>query len=388
MPKPHLSIVVPVYNRLDLMQPVLAAFASQQTTASFEVIVVDDGSDPPVAQVMAGRDDRFRLLKQANRGRSAAINAGLASSNGEIVIVCDADIVPSIRFVEEHLAFHREHPAPEDTHLGVVTWGLQPSPFAALLGPRANPRMVGLEGHMPWNLWYTDNWSFKRRLIDSGVLRFDETFHGWGWEDLEIGSRLAAQGIRNSATEAAEGRHLQSPTLEGMLEKFASSIPNLLHLAGRVEHDDSVRSWLAHRYTSLLLVEAGENILRRSIAHVEAVADRLPGLDQTILRNLSTSVSDAVFRCGMQRGFVESQGDSNALSAGDMARAAMLPHADLVRITIAVLITTEQTDAARMFLDSIARRVADTGGDQELVTQFIARATAFRSPPSADPYRS
>jgi hypothetical protein len=173
-----------------------------------------------------------------------------------------------------------------------------------------------------------------------------------------------------------------------MLEKVARSVPNLLHLAGRVEHDDTVRDWLTLRHTSLPLVEAGESILRRSIAHVEAVADRLPGLDQTVLRILSTSVSDAVFRCGLQRGFVESQGFTNALPTGDVARDTMLPHADLVRITMAMLIMTGQTDAARTFLDSSARRVAEAGGDQECVTQFIRRATFFRSPPPAQPHRS
>ncbi len=147
------SVIVPVYNRLELARPVLDAFAAQRTTASFEVIVVDDGSMPPASTIMAGRDERFRLLVQPNRGRSGAINTGLKAARGGIVIVCDADIVPTAGFVEEHLDFHRNHPAVEETHLGEVTWGIPPSPFAALLGPRANPRMVGLQGTVPWKLW-------------------------------------------------------------------------------------------------------------------------------------------------------------------------------------------------------------------------------------------
>lgn len=39
MPQPIASVVVPVYNRLDLAKPVLDAFAAQRTTAAFVVIV-------------------------------------------------------------------------------------------------------------------------------------------------------------------------------------------------------------------------------------------------------------------------------------------------------------------------------------------------------------
>lgn len=387
MIEPVASVVVPVYNRLDLARPVLDAFASQRTTHPFEVLVVDDGSDPPASTAMAGRDSRFRLLVQPNRGRSAAINTGLTAARGEIMIVCDADIVPTTGFVEEHLAFHRDHPAVEDTHLGEVTWGVAPPAVAALLGPRANPRMLGLTGPVPWTLWYTDNWSLKRQLVDSGVVRFDEAFRTCYWEDLELAHRLANRGIRNQATGSAEGRHLQCRSLDERLDVFSKSVPNLLHLAGRVEHDASVLSWLAHRSATPRLVAAGEGILRRSIAHIEAVAGRLPELDQGLVRILGTSLSAAVFRCGMQRGFVEMQAASNAPPAGDVVKATMLPNADLVRSTIAVLITTGQTDAARMLLDFSSRRVAEACGDRELVIQFIGRATSSRWPPPAHPRR-
>lgn len=367
------SVIVPVFNRLSLLAPVLDAFATQSTAAPFEVIVVDDGSDPPAAGITAGRDDRFRLLVQSNRGRASAINAGLRAARGKVVIVCDADIVPTAGFVEEHKAFHRDHPAVEATHLGHVAWGLEPSEFAALLGPRANPRMAGLEGPVPWTLWYTDNWSFKRELVDLGVVRFDEAFHTWGWEDLELAHRLAARGVRNHATSAAVGRHLQAPSLDSLLAKFAGSVPNLIHLAACVGRDEHVDGWLALRHATPLAVQAGEVILRRTVAHVESIGPATAGLDPSLSRALGTSVSDAVFRCGMQRGFLQSQAVVGGVSDAQAMRAAMLPHADLVRIAIAALLAAGDQAAAGDLLEFSRRAVG--GGNERLLEQFLMRAT-------------
>ena len=89
--------------------------------------------------------------------------------------------------------------------------------------------------------------------------------------------------------------------------------------------------WLALRHATPLAVQAGEAILRRTVAHVESIGSATDGLDPSLSRALGTSVSDAVFRCGMQRGFLQSQAVVGGVSDEEAARAAMLPHADLVR---------------------------------------------------------
>jgi len=384
MSPPFASVVVPAYNRLDLVRPVLDAFATQRAPAPFEVIVVDDGSEPPASIVMAGRDDRFRLLSQPNRGRAAAVNAGLAAARGSIVIVCDSDVVPDDDFLEGHLAFHREHPAVEDTHLGALAWGVEPGPFATLLGPRANPRMTGITGAVPWTLWYTDNWSVKRPLVDSGLARFDEAFRAWGWEDLELARRLAVRGIRNHATPAAAGRHLQAPTLESMLEKFAGSVPNLLRLATLVGHDAHVDGWLSLRHATPPLVEAGEAILRHAVRRIERLSDRLPLLRPNVATTLGVNLSNAVFRCGMQRGFV-----SAGLHAPDTHASAtaaeVLLHAYLARVVNAILQAVDSPAAAREFLDDCMRAVAGVGDAAGMHAAFLKRAQGGGSAPSARP---
>lgn len=381
MIQPAASVVIPAYNRLDQLRLVLDGFAVQHTEAAFEVIVVDDGSDPPAGAVVAGRDNRFQVLTQPNRGRSAALNAGLRAARGEIMIVCDADIIPSSSFVEDHLAFHRRHTAEEDTHLGEVAWGVEPPAFASLLGPRANPRMVGFSGPVPWTLWYTDNWSLKRRLVDSGIVRFDEAFQACYWEDLEIAYRLAARGIRNSATSQACGHHLQCRSVEERLEVFARSVPNLVHLARCLGDEETVVSWLAQQHTSPRFTHAGERILRRVIFSVEAVADRVSAMDSRLLGTLCISLSDAVFRCGLQRGFARRQKSvSSDADTTTVIEAAVLPHADVIRVASEALFAAGEARNAGELFDFARRMMVELDSDPGFMSRFLERATARRLP--------
>ena len=84
----HLSIVIPTYNRPDLLRRAVAA-ALAQTAQGVEVVVVDDASPEPV------RPEDFpgvRVIRQPeNAGISAARNAGVRAARGRWVGFCDDD---------------------------------------------------------------------------------------------------------------------------------------------------------------------------------------------------------------------------------------------------------------------------------------------------------
>ena len=88
---PRVSVVIPLYNKAE---SVLAAVGSvlRQSSADFELIVVDDGSTDAGPSAVAGSDDRrIRLVAQANAGPGAARNRGLGEAIGEYVAFLDAD---------------------------------------------------------------------------------------------------------------------------------------------------------------------------------------------------------------------------------------------------------------------------------------------------------
>ena len=85
---PRFTVIVPTHDRPELLAEALASVEAQ-TVSDFECLVIDDASDPPA---VIPSDPRFRLIPlSANRGPSAARNAGLDAAVGEVVTFLDDD---------------------------------------------------------------------------------------------------------------------------------------------------------------------------------------------------------------------------------------------------------------------------------------------------------
>jgi glycosyltransferase involved in cell wall biosynthesis len=107
---PELSIVIPLYNEAENVEPLYAELtaALAQAGKSYEVIVVDDGSrDDSFARLkeIHGRDPRWRIIRfRRNFGQTAGFSAGFAAARGEIVITSDADLQNDPRDIPKLLA--------------------------------------------------------------------------------------------------------------------------------------------------------------------------------------------------------------------------------------------------------------------------------------------
>jgi len=92
-----ISVVIPNYNRKDLLASCLGALRAQ-TFRDFEVIVVDNGSADGSAEMVTAEFSEARLVRlDDNMGFSKAVNAGIGFSRGEFVALLnnDADADPS-----------------------------------------------------------------------------------------------------------------------------------------------------------------------------------------------------------------------------------------------------------------------------------------------------
>lgn len=90
MNAPSISVVVPTYNRADLIGATLDAILAQDFPAS-EVIVVDDGSTDATRDVLSGYEARVQTIRISNSGDLAARNVGLRAASGRLVAFCDSD---------------------------------------------------------------------------------------------------------------------------------------------------------------------------------------------------------------------------------------------------------------------------------------------------------
>ena len=101
-----ISVVIPVLNGAHTIGATLDALAKQATgSRCLETIVVDNGSTDGTQAVVATFPG-VRLLSETIRGAAAARNRGLFSTTSDVVAFCDADTIPTRRWLGEmHAAF-------------------------------------------------------------------------------------------------------------------------------------------------------------------------------------------------------------------------------------------------------------------------------------------
>lgn len=87
----RVSVIIPTYNRADLIGQTLQSVLAQ-TYTEFEILVVDDGStDGTVGLLNTYDQPQVRIIRQANQGEGMARNAGIRAARGEYLAFVDSD---------------------------------------------------------------------------------------------------------------------------------------------------------------------------------------------------------------------------------------------------------------------------------------------------------
>jgi len=105
------SVIIPTYNRADLIIETLDSIA-KQTYRPIELIIVDDGSTDNTKKLLEnwadkhdeGQQLRAKFLFETNKGAPAARNLGLTHSHGEFIQFLDDDDVLSPKKIEEQVS--------------------------------------------------------------------------------------------------------------------------------------------------------------------------------------------------------------------------------------------------------------------------------------------
>ena len=128
----EVSVVVPTFDRAEVLPRALDSVI-EQTRLPVEVIVVDDGSTDATAELVESRFPGVLVLRQENRGVSAARNRGLGASRGEWIALLDSDDEWRPRKLERQLSALEAQPDLRICHTDEI-WIRR--------GRRVNPRQI------------------------------------------------------------------------------------------------------------------------------------------------------------------------------------------------------------------------------------------------------
>lgn len=122
------AIVIPTFNRPTQLAKCLEA-ATAQDAEDFEVIVVDDGSPTPSAEVCAAFGPKVRYVRQANLGPAIARNTGVRNTAASFIAFTDDDCCPRRDWLSFLIAAH----AGDDNRLvgGLVVNGVPNNVYAS-----------------------------------------------------------------------------------------------------------------------------------------------------------------------------------------------------------------------------------------------------------------
>lgn len=231
-PRLSVSVVIPTFRADRTLPHVLAGLAAQTYPAHLlEVVVADDGNEPPV-ELPEERPDNTRVVRvTAGWGRANACHTGALASDGDVVHWLDADMLAFREHVEAQLRWH--HLVDYAVVLGTKRF-VDPAPLDALTPAEVRDRVASGEVATLWDWdgsethkWVEGMWRRTSDLTEAGPRAFRAHVGATGslsrslylaaggmdttlrlGEDMELGHRLAEAGGVLVPEHAARAWHL------------------------------------------------------------------------------------------------------------------------------------------------------------------------------------
>jgi glycosyltransferase involved in cell wall biosynthesis len=209
------SLIISTYNWEAALELVLRSVLRQSRLPA-EVLIADDGSGSPTAELIAQYVARLPIplqhVWQEDRGfrKTSILNRALAVARGPYVIMLDGDMVLHPQFIQSHVAFARQG------------WYVQGG--RVLLREAATQRMLAgkIRRVWPWTLGIDNRINTVSSTLLARVYRgpqgsfrgtrggnmgywladaqringYNEDCVGWGAEDVEFAARLQNAGVR------------------------------------------------------------------------------------------------------------------------------------------------------------------------------------------------
>ncbi len=231
----QLSVIVPAFRASHLLPACLGAIRGSTglEQGSWEVIVVDDGSDDDTPETAAAWADRVLRVEGGPRGPGNARNLGADAARGEILAFVDADVCVHADALSRMLEAFRDRPA---VHGVFGAYDDDPGDPTFLSQYRnLYHRYVHLRGAGEAMTFWAGCGAVRRDAF-LAVGGFDvQAFPRPQIEDIELGYRLRDAGGCIVLDPDIQGRHLKRWTFRGIVRTdfFDRGVPWMLKLIER-----------------------------------------------------------------------------------------------------------------------------------------------------------
>ena len=177
---PKISVIMPVYNaKKEWLKEAIESILNQ-TYQDFEFIIVDDGSDEPIDEVVSLFDDNRLILLQEkeNCGVANALNDGLKLAKGEFIARMDADDISFPERFEKQIAYLEAN-----QNISVVGTCYETFPKKSVVKLPITPKYLDLLGEC---CIAHPSVMFRKKDFDKFDLKYDPNYK---CEDYELWSR-------------------------------------------------------------------------------------------------------------------------------------------------------------------------------------------------------
>jgi glycosyltransferase involved in cell wall biosynthesis len=200
---PFVSVIVPTYNRVDLLKRTIESLLNQSyPTGSYEIIVIDNSSTDGTEEMVHSFQERaaslLRYYRKENKGPGSSRNLGVKKARGDFIAFTDSDCVADPDWLKNGIGKMTEG-------VGIVQGKTLPNPEQQQGTLHQTMKIVSEDAYYP-----TCNIFYRKESLDH-VQGFSPEFCGlslfgkprWGGEDTDLAWKVKKEGWKSTFADNA-----------------------------------------------------------------------------------------------------------------------------------------------------------------------------------------